>query len=129
MAGKLLDTNAVLALQKGEAGIVELLEASPEVMLSSIAVGELYVGAVNSLHVEANVEAIEDLVALVPTLTVDSVTSYYYAQVRRHLKLKGRPLPENDLWIAALAIQHNLILVTDDGHFGYIDGLHLETWR
>lgn len=129
MVGKLLDTNAIIALQRGEVGIIDLLEASPDVVLSSVVVGELYIGAVNSQQVEANIEAIEELVALLPTLVVDTVTSYYYAQVRRHLKLKGRPIPENDLWIAAHALQHNLILVTDDGHFGYIDGLQLETWR
>lgn len=44
------------------------------------------------------------------------------------LKRKGKPIPENDVWIAACALQHDLILVTRDGHFEYVEGLRFESW-
>ena len=51
-----------------------------------------------------------------------------YGQIKNALKMKGRPLPENDVWIAAIARQHKLPLVTQDAHFSHIDNLHIESW-
>jgi tRNA(fMet)-specific endonuclease VapC len=56
------------------------------------------------------------------------VTAKHYAQIRHVLRVKGRPIPENDIWIAAVAIQYGLILLTRDAHFQAVDGLSLKSW-
>jgi tRNA(fMet)-specific endonuclease VapC len=61
-------------------------------------------------------------------LKVDQYTAEIYAQIRFELKQKGRPLPDNDIWIAALARQHNLSLVTRDSHFNVVDGIQRMSW-
>ncbi len=58
----------------------------------------------------------------------DAQTARRYGQVKDSLRQKGRPLPENDLWIAALAEQHSLVLVSRDAHFAEVEGLECESW-
>jgi len=61
-------------------------------------------------------------------LPVDLDTTFHYARVRHELRQKGRPIPENDLWIAALASQHSLRIVSHDLHFDEVAGLERVTW-
>jgi tRNA(fMet)-specific endonuclease VapC len=74
-------------------------------------------GARRSGRVGANLARIDELVAGSTILVCDAETARQYGDVKNKLRLEGRPLPENDLWIAALALQHDLILVTRDAHF------------
>ncbi|RNC67435.1 MAG: type II toxin-antitoxin system VapC family toxin [Desulfuromonadales bacterium] len=60
-----------------------------------------------------------------PVCVLDEETAGFYAQVFSELKLKGRPIPSNDLWMAASALQHGLALATYDEHFNHISGLLL----
>ena len=61
-------------------------------------------------------------------LACDAETAQHYGQIKNRLRAKGRPLPENDIWIAALALQHGLILVSRDAHFNEIAGLSVVAW-
>ena len=61
-------------------------------------------------------------------LFCDLTTAQHYGQTKNALRAKGRPIPENDLWIAAIALQYGLVLVTRDDHFSLIDGLLLANW-
>ena len=61
-------------------------------------------------------------------LDTNIVIAIEYGQIKNNLRAKGRPIPENDIWIAALAKQYGLTLVTRDGHFGEVDGLAIEAW-
>jgi tRNA(fMet)-specific endonuclease VapC len=61
-------------------------------------------------------------------LLCDTETARRYGEVKNKLKLKGRPLPENDVWIAALALQHDLTLVTRDAHFQEVESLKTAAW-
>ncbi len=61
-------------------------------------------------------------------LGCDSDTARRYGEVKNALRLKGRPIPENDIWIAAVALQHGLTLITRDGHFNEIEELTVEAW-
>jgi tRNA(fMet)-specific endonuclease VapC len=63
-----------------------------------------------------------------PVLVCDVETARHYGRVRNELRRKGRPIPENDIWIAATARQHDLILVTRDPHFDEVEGLPIEAW-
>jgi tRNA(fMet)-specific endonuclease VapC len=129
MSGRyLLDTNIVVALFHGDAAIETGLEAAPEVFLSSVALGELHFGAVQSGRPEANAARIDDFAATCQVVGVDAETARRYGQLKGELRKKGRPIPENDLWIAACALQHDLILATRDRHFDQVEGLQIESW-
>ena len=61
-------------------------------------------------------------------LPCDTATAQQYGDIKNQLRAKGRPIPENDIWIAAIAMQYQLTLVARDGHFHEVDGLQVETW-
>ncbi len=61
-------------------------------------------------------------------LNCDAITAQHFGQIKDHLRLKGRLIPDNDVWIAAVAQQYGLPLATRDGHFKEVDGLVLEVW-
>ena len=124
----LLDTNIIVALFKDDDNVRNQIAASAEVFLPAIAVGELYYGAQHSAHVEQNMKQLREFAASSTVLACDIVTAEHYGQIKNGLKAKGHPLPENDVWIAAIAKQHSLRVVTRDQHFREIDGLPLEEW-
>lgn len=104
------------------------LSAASEVFVPSIVVGELYFGAYKSTRVQDNLKRITEFIAASTILDCDATTAQFYGQIKNALKLKGRPIPENDMWIAAVAIQHDLILASRDAHFSEIESLTLEAW-
>ncbi|GEA19149.1 ribonuclease VapC2 [Moorella sp. E306M] len=124
----LLDTNIVIALFAGEPSIIEKLDMENKVFIPAIVLGELYFGALKSRKVENNILLIDSLAAESMILACDKNTAKYYGRIKNNLKKKGKPIPENDIWIAAVALQHNLILVSRDTHFKEIDDLTMETW-
>lgn len=125
--GKLLDTNAVIALLADDPNLLRFLETNA-VILPCIVLGELYYGAQRSERTDANTAVIDDLAQSSVVLVCDASTARFYGEIKNALRLKGRPIPENDIWIAALAQQHSLKLVTRDTHFDDIHGLSLERW-
>jgi tRNA(fMet)-specific endonuclease VapC len=128
MAGRyLLDTNIVIALFAADASIQGRLAAA-EVFVPSIVVGELYYGARKSGKVADNVKRVDEFAADNTVLACDVVTAAAYGDVKAALRVKGRPLPENDVWIAALALQHDLVLASRDAHFNEVDRLRVEAW-
>ena len=129
MNGKrLLDTNIIVALFKDDADVRKQLAASAEIFVPAIAVGELYFGAQRSANVEKNLKQVRGFAAKCTVLACDMATAEHYGQIKNDLKMKGHPLPENDVWIAAIAKQHSLTVVTRDKHFKEVDGLLLEEW-
>jgi tRNA(fMet)-specific endonuclease VapC len=129
MNGKhLLDTNIIVALFKDDDKVRNQIATSPEVFVPAIAVGELCYGAQHSAHVERNMNQVREFATNTTVLPCDVATAEYYGQIKNKLKAKGHPLPENDLWIAAIAQQHSLTLVTRDQHVREIDGVLLEEW-
>ena len=129
MSGKyLLDTNIVIALFAKDENVSQKVTDADAVFASSIVVGELLFGALKSGRVKANVERAENFASKTVIVPCDTETAKHYAQIKNDLRLKGKPIPENDIWIATLALQHDLILVTRDAHFGEVDGLTVEHW-
>ena len=90
--------------------------------------GELYFGAFKSEQVKANLGSIERLRTSVVELGCDGDTARVYGEIRDRLRRIGRPIPGNDVWIAAIAMQYDLTLLTRDAHFKQIDGLKVENW-
>ena len=129
MSGRyLLDTNIVIALFANEAIVKDNLAQANEVFIPSIVIGELCYGARKSGRVSANLAKVDELVANSTILVCDAEIARQYGEVKNKLRLKGRPLPENDVWIAALALQHGLTLVTRDAHFQEVENLQVEAW-
>lgn len=127
MSGKvLLDTNIVVLLFSEDEKVKESLAKIDEIFLSNTVIGELYLGALNSSRREKNVARIDELVIKVTVLSSDTFTAKEYGNIKSELRKKGRPIPENDIWIAAIARQHGLKLITKDKHFSYIDNLDIE---
>jgi tRNA(fMet)-specific endonuclease VapC len=71
---------------------------------------------------------VEELAEETTVLSCDAGTAAQYGEIKNQLRAKGRPLPENDIWIAAIAIQHGLTLVSRDRHFEEIEALPHEVW-
>jgi tRNA(fMet)-specific endonuclease VapC len=86
-------------------------------------VGELRFGALNSGRPHDNIQRVEKFLAGCQVLDARTSTAEVYARVRLDLKRIGRPIPENDIWIAALCIEHDAPLATHDGHFDFVNGL------
>jgi len=124
----LLDTNIVIAIFADEATLRQQLAGAGEVFVPSVVLGELYYGAQKSARVAANVARVDEFASNNAVLSCDVETARRYGETKSELRAKGRPIPENDVWIAAIAKQHQLTLVTRDGHFNNVDGLLIEAW-
>lgn len=124
----LLDTTIVIALFANEQIIQRQLGEASEVFISNVVLGELYYGAEKSTRVISNLERINDLASTSNVIGCDLETARQYGTIKNQLRLKGRPIPENDIWIAAQAIQHQLTLVARDTHFEEIEAISLASW-
>ncbi|MDN5697855.1 MAG: type II toxin-antitoxin system VapC family toxin [Rubrobacter sp.] len=129
-SGFLLDSNIIVAAFEEDPEVTRHLAATPSELLfiPAVALGELYFGAMKSRRINANRQRLEEFVAASNVLPVDAATARLYGEVRERLRSTGRPIPENDIWIAATALQGRLALVTRDAHFGHVDGLWTERW-
>jgi len=129
MSGRfLLDTNIAIAIFAAEPAVLQRLATVDEVFVPAIALGELYYGARKSARAEANINRIDEFAAAVAILGCDGATARHYGRIKDDLKAKGRHIPENDIWIAAVAAQHGLIVVSRDDHFANVAGLLVEVW-
>jgi tRNA(fMet)-specific endonuclease VapC len=129
MSGRyLLDTNIIIALWANDALVRHELAAAGEVFVPIIVLGELYYGAQKSAWSATNIARIEDFAARSSMLVCGLTTAQQYGECKNALRAKGRPIPENDLWIAAVALQYSLTLATRDDHFKEIDGLTTVKW-
>lgn len=109
MSGKyLLDSNIIIALFAGEQVVLNAANEAEEVFVPSIVVGELYYGAQKSNKRQMNVARVDSFAEANVILDCDQETARWYGQIKQQLQAKGRPLPENDIWIAAIAFQYGL---------------------
>lgn len=121
------DTNIVIAAVRREQAVRQQL-AGVTVLLSAIVLGELYTGAYASTRAARELTELAALVATSSAVVCDHATAAIYGQIRLALRWQGTPIPENDIWIAASALQHGVPVITRDGHFGYVPGLVVEAW-
>lgn len=117
-----LDTSVAIAVLAGQAGSL-LPQSVREFLLPVPVIGELRYGALNSRRSTENLAEVERLVARCRVLDITAATAGVYARLRLGLKEKGKPIPENDLWIAAVCVEHQAPLVTLDAHFDAIEEL------
>ncbi len=130
MTGKalLLDTNIVIGLFANEPSIINQLKSNLTIFIPSVVLGELFYGAELSGKREENLKKIQEssLGSLILDCSIE--TARIYGHIKSKLRIKGTPIPENDIWIAAIAIQNDLTLISRDNHFNFIDTLNIEKW-
>jgi tRNA(fMet)-specific endonuclease VapC len=124
----LLDTNALSALAAGDEKLITVLESAPRLCVSIISLGEYVYGLTLSRHQEELANWLEAFLARAELLHIGRKTLPHYAEVRRQLKKDGTPIPANDCWIAALAKEHRLPVVSRDKHFDAAKGVRRISW-
>lgn len=114
-----LDTSAAIAILAGQAATL-LSQSIEQFLLPVPVIGELRYGALNSRRASEDLADVERLLGRCGVLDITATTAAVYARIRLGLKAKGKPIPENDVWIAALCVEHQVPLATLDGHFDAI---------
>ena len=124
----LLDTNITITFFAGDPVVQEKVRAAEYIAVAPPIIGELCFGAQKSNKVTENLRKIDILVQQSLVFSCDLETAQWYGIIKNQLQKKGRPIPNNDIWIAAVAMQHELILVTRDSHFDEVESLQTERW-
>ena len=128
----LLDTNICIYIKNHRpAEVLARFSKLPpgKVAMSVITYGELCFGAQKSTKPKESRRTLEQLIALIPALSLDETVSIQYGKIRPHLQSSGTPIGNNDLWIAAHALAKKLILVTNNlAEFKRVPGLRVENW-
>ena len=124
----ILDTNALSAFVDGDAGVGDILRRQARVAIPVIVLGEFRSGIAESRH-RADYEAwLESELTHFDVLAVTDETAFAYASLRVALRRLGRPIPANDVWIAALALQHRLPVLSRDQHFDAVPDIERRSW-
>lgn len=124
----LLDTSVIIPYLKGDVSIRTQSRNYLFLYLPQTALGELYCGAYLSNRPNENLGAIQTFLAAVILLLPTAATSEHYGRIRAKLAKAGTPIPENYIWIAAIAVEHNLPLAARDAHFDRVPGLSSLKW-
>jgi predicted nucleic acid-binding protein len=127
--GIMLDTNVYAAFKRDHPRVLDEVRRAPEIVMSPVVLGELRGGFALGSRTRENERELEAFLAgsRVRVVGITDRTSVFYARLWGALRRRARPIPANDLWIAAAALEHGLRLLTFDGHFDGIDGLAVTT--
>lgn len=112
----LFDTNIIIAFLNNDSKIVDLFSGSSVINVSPITVGEMFYGARNSQNSLKNLGIYKEFFSYCNILSITDKTALHYSEIKINLKRIGKPIPENDLWIAANAIENSFTIVTRDKH-------------
>lgn len=124
----ILDTNAVSAVLGGDSDLDDLLAGTDRHHLPTVVIGEYRYGLQRSRRRDHLEDRLAILISGSVLLPIDLATTFHYARVRNELTLVGTPIPENDVWISALARQHDLPVVSRDRHFDRVSGVQRRGW-
>jgi predicted nucleic acid-binding protein len=124
----ILDTNAVSAAADDDPAIIAILARAEQVAIPVIVLGEYRYGIAQSRHRATYEDWLASLVRDCFVLDINEPTTHYYAEIVLELKRIGRPIPTNDVWIAALCRQHSLPLLSLDRHFDLVAGTKRIDW-
>ena len=129
MAGSVLvDTNVVVAYFRGDRIMHPRFAGVSPIYLPWVVLGELHFGAQRAQRRQEQLAYIYDLLTYAAVLFPDQDTTEVYGQVKAELARLGKPIPDNDLWIAAMARQYDLPLATRDAHFAQVPALKTLAW-
>ncbi|HLB42850.1 MAG TPA: type II toxin-antitoxin system VapC family toxin [Gammaproteobacteria bacterium] len=125
----LIDTNAYVAFKQGNPDIIGIFQHADTIGISVVVLGELIAGFTIGTKSKENLEDLNKFLDTprIALFNVDENTTAFYATVYATLRKKGKPIPTNDLWIAATALQQGCKLCSFDKHFEYIDNVLVTT--
>lgn len=120
-----VDTNKYIDFCQNDPETVKIFQQASEIFIPFIVLGEVRSGFMLSKNKEKNEQNLIRFLSLsdIHILKADEQTTFFYASLVYELRKKGTPIPTNDLWIAALALQHQLVLYSRDHHFTHIPQL------
>lgn len=118
-----LDTNIAIGVLNGNKDILNKVQNYEVIFLPVTVSGELLFGAKNSAQRKTNLKKFRSFIGDCEILEINNLVAEAYSDIRLDLKQKGKPIPENDIWIAAICIIHGIPLLTNDKHFKEIKGL------
>ncbi len=124
----ILDTNALSAMADDDPGVAAVLARAGQVAIPVIVLGEYRYGIAQSRNRSAYESWLTELLNDCMVLDITEPTTQCYAEITLELKRKGKPIPTNDLWIAALCRQHALPLLSRDRHFDWVAGSKRVGW-
>lgn len=124
----ILDTNALSALADGSQRLEAAIARIDTLSIPVIVLGEFRFGIARSRYRSRYQDWLARVVEVSRILNVDETTANRYANLREVLRARGRPIPSNDAWIAALALQHELPVVSRDAHFDEVGGVRRVAW-
>jgi tRNA(fMet)-specific endonuclease VapC len=124
----ILDTNALSAYLDRTPEAIEIVSEVRDLAIPVIVAGEFAFGIAQSRHREAYERSLQRMLDRCTVLSVGIETARHYAAIRLELKVAGKPIPANDLWIAALSRQYAMPLMSRDTHFDSVGGLRRRTW-
>jgi tRNA(fMet)-specific endonuclease VapC len=125
----LLDSSVLVAALRGEDAVLfRFRETGKEFFIPAIAVGELFYGAHKSGNRAKNLSLLQGFFQDKPILAVDMETAGIYGEIKSRLRERGTLIPENDIWIAAIAKRHGMALAARDSHFKNVEDLIYEEW-
>lgn len=124
----LIDTNALIKLLARDPSLRWHMGHDFRCFLSFISAGELFFGAHQSARRTFNAAEVRRICSEIPVIGWDMDVSDHYGRIHAGLRDKGKPIPQNDVWIAATAARHGMTLITLDRHFTAVEGLPVEIW-
>jgi predicted nucleic acid-binding protein len=124
----IVDTNALSAAADDDPAIIAILTRAGQMAIPVIVLGEYRYGIAQSRHRATYENWLAALLRDCSVLDINEPTTQHYAEITLDLRHKGKPIPTNDLWIAALCRQHSLPLLSRDRHFDQVTGLKRIGW-
>lgn len=121
----LIDTNAYVAFKRGDESVLEIIQHAEVLTISPIVLGELLSGFECGNQIKKNRDELQQFLqsSRIKLLSITLDTAAFYSQIFSSLRTKGKPIPSNDLWIAAQTLENGCVLCSHDKHFKAIDGL------
>ena len=124
----LLDTNIVIEVLNGNKEIADKINDLSGFSISAVVLGELYIGVNRVSNKSKHLKMLRDFLQLCTVIDVTEETAQHYGEITSFLFKKGKPIPTNDIWIAASAKQHGYTLITRDKHFKEIKDITVKHW-
>ncbi|MGA3351104.1 MAG: type II toxin-antitoxin system VapC family toxin [Candidatus Sulfotelmatobacter sp.] len=124
----IVDTNALSAAANDDPAVIAILTRASQMAIPVVVLGEYRYGIARSRHRTTYENWLVSLLRDCDVLDINEPTTQHYAEITLDLRQKGKPIPTNDLWIAALCLQHSLPLLSRDRHFDQVTGLKRIGW-
>lgn len=124
----ILDTNALSALADKDSALLEVISNASSLALPFVAYAEFRYGLLGSKRPAPGMQLLEQLACCIPLLLPDLKTIQQFSVIKDQLKRAGRPIPDDDIWIASLAVQHQMPVLSRDQRFDHITGIERVSW-